>query len=145
MRRVETHQAVTTQHEAKAKMSSVDAFSPDDARLYARKMFQHRVKGWGDETDALEECAKMARMSARSFKRLMTGETKSLDMGVFARVRRAYLDYCARKAAELLAEIQQEESRSGNVRIGHLGEEVEVLVAKIEAARAVKFAPKKGD
>ncbi|MGV1769127.1 hypothetical protein ACQZ6B_03015 [Agrobacterium vitis] len=77
-------------------------------------------------------------MTPRSFKRLISGETKQAGT-FFSQGRKAYLDYCARKVAELQNEIQAEKARYGNVRVGDLDHEVEALVAKIEAARAVKI------
>ena len=143
MERMKTHQMVATKTGVKA-MATVDAFSLDDeTRQYAQKLFKQRVQGWGDEGRALEDCASWTGMTARSFKRLMSGETKK-PASFFSRVRKGYLDYCARKAAELLNEVEAEKARFGNVRIGDLDQEVEALVAKIEAARAVEIKPGKG-
>lgn len=139
MDRMKTHQAVETSKTGSKAMSAVDAFSLDDeTRAYARKLFKRRVEGWGDEGRALEECATWTGMTPRSFKRLISGETKQAGT-FFSRVRKGYLDYCARKVAELQNEIQAEKARFGNVRIGDLDHEVEALVAKVEAARAVKI------
>jgi hypothetical protein len=144
MTRKETHHSVATTKAGMKAMSAVDAFSLDDeTRLYAQNLFKLRVSGWGDETDALEDCAKWAGMSPRSFKRLKDGETKEAST-FFSRARKAYLDYCARKASELLAVIEDEKGRYGNVRIGDLDQEVEALVAKINAARAIKIIQPKG-
>ncbi|MCB5205036.1 hypothetical protein LH464_21455 [Neorhizobium sp. T786] len=140
MARTKTHQSVETKQQAGAKaMSAVDAFSLDDeARAYARKLFERRVKGWSDEARALEDCANWTGTSPRSFKRVMTGETKNAGT-FFSRMRKGYLDYCARAAAELQNEMAAEKARYGNVRIGDLDQEIEALVAKIERARAVKI------
>ncbi|MGV2071646.1 hypothetical protein ACQZ4Z_12910 [Agrobacterium vitis] len=139
MKWTKTHQVVATKKTGSKAMSVVDALSLDDeTRAYARKLFKRRVEGWGDEGRALEECAGWTGMTPRSFKRLISGETKQAGT-FFSRVRKAYLDYCARKVAELQNEIQAEKARYGNVRVGDLDHEVEVLVAKIEAARAVKI------
>lgn len=144
MTRKETHQSVATTKAGMKAMSAVDAFSLDDeTRRYAQKIFKFRAEGWGSETDALEDCGKWTGMSARSFKRLISGETKSVS-GFFPRVRKAYLDYCARKASELLAVIEDEKRRYGNVRIGDLDQEVEALVAKINAARSIKLIEPEG-
>lgn len=144
MERTETHQTVATTKARARAMTTVDSFSLDDeTRAYAQKLFRQRVQGWGDEGRALEDCASWTGMTARSFKRLMSGETKN-PSSFFARVRKGYLDYCARKAAELLNEIEAEKARYGNVRIGDLDQEVSALVAKIEAARAIEIKPGKG-
>ena len=125
-------------------MYAVDAFSPEDARAYAEKLFKLRVEGWGDETRALEECAGWSRMTPLGFKRLMSGKTKEPSLGVFGRVRKAYLEYCARKAAELLTIIEEEKAVNGNVRIGTLDTEVSNLVARIEAARSIRIRAENG-
>jgi hypothetical protein len=139
MERKETYQNVANKKSGMKAMSSVDAFSLDDeTRRYASKLFRLRAEGWGSETDALEDCAGWMGMTPRSFKRLKDGETKKAS-SFFARARKAYLDYCARKAAELLADIEAEKGRYGHVRIGDLDQEVEALVAKIEAARSIKI------
>ncbi|WP_267550337.1 hypothetical protein [Rhizobium rhizogenes] len=139
MERKETHQNVVNKKSGMKAMSSVEAFSLDDeTRRYARKLFKLRAEGWGSETDALEECAGWMGMTPRSFKRLKDGETKKAS-SFFAKARKVYLDYCARKAAELLADVEAEKGRFGNVRIGDLDQEVEALVAKIEAARSIKI------
>lgn len=142
MARTETHQSVATEQSGAKAMSAVDAFSLDDeTRAYARKLFKRRVEGWGDEARALEDCASLTGMSARSFKRVMTGETKN-PSSFFSRMRKGYLDYCARAAAELQNEIAAEKARYGDVRIGDLDQEIEALVAKIDRARGVKLIDK---
>lgn len=125
-------------------MVSVDAFSPDQARDYAKHLFRLRVRGWGDETRALEDCASMSRMTPISFKRLMAGKTKEPTLGVFGRVRKAYLDCCAREAAKLMAIVAAEEARTSNVHVQDIGDQVSALVARIEAARTVRIKERKG-
>jgi hypothetical protein len=145
MNRKETHQITVTNKTGSKAMSAVDAISLDEeTRRYAQKLFKLRVMGWGNETSALNECALWFGMSPRSFKRLKDGETKKAA-SFFARARKAYLDYCARKAAELLADVEEEKARFGNVRIGDLDQEVEALVAKINAARSLKLTETRGD
>lgn len=143
MKRLETYQKLTTKKAGMKTVSLVNFSLDEETRRYANKLFELRVKRWGDESEALEECAGWSGMSARSFKRLMDGETKKAS-AFFGRIRKGYLDYVARKAAELLAVIEEEKGRYGNVRIGDLDKEMEALVAKIEAARAIKIIDPKG-
>lgn len=144
MERKETRQFVANSKTGVKAMYAVDAFSPDDeARAYAKKLFKGVAGGWGDEPATLEECARLTATTPRSFKRIVSGETKN-PAKFFGRLRKGYLDWCARKAAELLADIEAEKARYGNVRIGDLDQEVLSLVARIDAARAVHVEGTKG-
>lgn len=118
-------------------MYVVDAFSPgDDARAYAEKLFQLRVKGWGDENRALDDCASMSRMSSLSFKRLMSGKTKEPTVGALGRVRAAYLTYCEKLVARLQHEIEIEKKVHGDDALDGLGDEAAALMEKVQAAKA---------
>lgn len=116
-------------------MSAVDAFSPDRASGYAKKLFEMRVKGWGDAPQAMKECAARSKMTPRSYERLMKGEFKDPGMSIFGRVRKAYLDFCHEQVERLQHEIQVEMKRSGDEPFEDLAAEAEALAAKIEAAR----------
>lgn len=115
----------------------------NDTKDYAKKLFELRNRGWGDGTDAVEACAKMAGMSPRSFKRLMDGDTKNAS-SFFGNVRKAYLNYCAQMATKLQADIESERGKYGDVRIGDLADQVAALAQRIEAARAVRIKEQKG-
>lgn len=144
MDRKETRQVLAKGKTGVKAMYAVDAFSPDDeARAYAKKLFKGVASGWGDEPTTLEECARLTATTPRSFKRIVSGETKN-PAKFFGRLRKGYLDWCARKAAELLSDIEAEKARYGNVRIGDLDQEVLSLVARIDAARAVHVEGAKG-
>lgn len=115
-------------------MSYVDAVGPDRARDYARKLFELRVRGWGDETAAIDDAASWSKMSPRSFKRLMAGETKEPGESVFLRVRSAYLAYCGRLVARLQNEIEIEKRKHGDAHFEDLGAEAAALAEKVQAA-----------
>jgi len=116
-------------------MSLVDAYSPDRATSYAKKLFQMTVKGWGDAPLALKECAKRSKMSERSYERLMKGETKDPRMTVLGRVRKAYLDFCDEQIRRLQHEIQIEMARNDDGSFEDLAAEAEALAQKIRQAR----------
>lgn len=117
------------------QMYAVDAFSPEDAKAYAAKLFKLRVEGWGDENRALDDCASMSRMTPLSFKRLMTGKTKEPTIGALARVRSAYLAYCERLVGRLQHEIEIEKRKHGDAHFEELGAEAASLMAKVQAAK----------
>lgn len=131
----ETRQSAANNNEAKA-MSTADAISAELARDYATRLFQMRVKGWGDESEALGDVANWSRMMPRSFKRLMTGETKEPSLGMYARVRAAYLDYCHRLVKQLEHEIEVDRKVHGDAALEDIGREVAALADKVRAAKA---------
>lgn len=117
-------------------MSTVDAFTPEMTAAYARKMVERESRGNGDQLNALERVGRRCGMTARSLRRLINGETKDPGVSVFARVRSASLDFCAKQIAELQHEIEVEKARiGGDDTFADLAAEAEVLAAKVERAR----------
>ena len=122
--------------ENKAKtMSSVDAFTPDVAAAYARKMVERETRGNGDQMNALERVGRRCGMTARSLRRLLNGETRDPGIAVFGRIRAAYLDLCARQIAELQHELEIEKARIGDASLEDIGREVEALAQKVRQAK----------
>lgn len=107
-------------------MYSVDAISPERATDYAKKLFEMRVRGW-------------SKMSPRSFKRLMKGETKEPGTSVFTRVRHAYLDYCHTIIKRLQNEIRIEEEINRDADLEDIGARLAALESEVEAAK--RFRP----
>lgn len=132
----ENRQSAANNNRAKP-MYAVDAISPERAQDYAKKLFEMRVRGWGDETEALEDVAGRCGLSARSFKRLMTGETKEPGIRLFAKIRMAYLDYCHGLIKRLQQEIEIEKEIQGHAAFEDIGAEVAVLAQKVEAAKSI--------
>jgi hypothetical protein len=132
---MKSNQKIQTKKQGKP-MSSVDAYSPERATSYAKKLFQMTVKGWGDAPLAIKECAKRSRMSERSYERLMKGETKDPRMTVLGRVRTAYLDFCHEQVKRLQHEIHIEMARSDDASFETIAAEAEALMGKIQEARA---------
>jgi transcriptional regulator with XRE-family HTH domain len=118
--------------EAKA-MSGVNAFTPDLAAAYARKMIELESRGNGDQLNALERVGRRVGMTARSLRRLVNGETKDPGISLFARIHAAYLEQCGKMAASLLQQIEIEKARFGSEHFEDLGAELQALRSKIEA------------
>ncbi|WP_037076125.1 hypothetical protein [Neorhizobium vignae] len=137
------HLAATNNSKAKATMSAVDAFSPEEAQLFAEKMFRRRCEGWGDETQALDEVSGWCGMSPRSFKRLMKGEFKDFGLRSYRRVRGAFLDFNLRLIHQLQNEVKAVEEAHGHAPVADIAAKLEALEAEARAAKArVKTYPK---
>jgi hypothetical protein len=138
MKCAETHQNVVdfkTGKEAKA-MSLVDAYSPEEARLVAQKMFKRECAGWGDEERALTKVARQCGMTATSFKRLMKGQRKVMDVLLCKRIRLAYLNLCHSLMTQIQNDIQAIEEAYGHDAVADFIDEVEGLDARVNAARS---------
>jgi len=116
-------------------MSTVEAFSSEVTASYARKMIERESRGNGDQLNALDRVGRRCGLTARSLRRLINGETKDPGIAVFARVRAAYLEYCARQVAELQHEIEFEKTRFGDEHFQDLDAEASALAQKIKAAK----------
>lgn len=66
--------------------------------------------------------------------RLMRKEAKTLDVGVYAKIRTAYLGFCRREIAKL--EHEFEVARVVDADLEDLEGEISALAAKVKAARA---------
>ncbi|MDH0869728.1 hypothetical protein [Agrobacterium pusense] len=124
-----------TGNEAKA-MSVVDAYSPEEAVLVAKKMFQRECAGWGDEERALNKVARQCGMTATSFKRLMKGQRKVMDVLLCKRIRLAYLNVCHALIAQVQNDIQAIEEAYGHDAVADIFDEAEALGSRVHAAKA---------
>lgn len=117
------------------KMSYVDAFTPQTAATYARRMVERETRGNGDQMNALERVGRKCGLTARSLRRLISGETKDPGISVFSRVRAAYLEYCARQIAELQHELEMEKERTADALDEDLLAQVQSLAEKVAKAK----------
>lgn len=132
----ETNQSISTGgKEANAKMSVVDAFSPETATELARRMYRREYQSWGDEEKALTSVGFQCGLTPRSLKRLIKGETKDPGLRVFGRIAKAYLDHCSRQFAALQTELEEARARYGNAALEDFEDEVAALGERLRAAR----------
>lgn len=117
-------------------MSVVDAYSPEEAMLVAQKMFRRECAGWGDEDRALKKVARQCGMTAISFKRLMKGKRKGLDVLLCKRIRLGYLKFCHSLMAQIQNDIKAIEEAYGHDAVADFIDEVEGLDARVSAAKA---------
>jgi hypothetical protein len=123
-----------SRQEAKA-MLSTDAFTPDVAAAYARKMIERESRGQGDQMNALDRVGREVGMTARALRRLINGETKNPSISIFGRIRAGYLRLCEREIAKLTHEIAADKARYGDAAFEDLDHEVQALAAKVRAAK----------
>lgn len=119
-----------SEHQEPKVMSSAEMASG-----YVRRMVERESKGWGDQEAAL------ARLEARyglpfwSLNHIRTGRAKTVEAGLFSRIRSAYLDLCERQVRALQHEITVEKAMSENDSLEDLEREARALAAKIKAKK----------
>jgi len=116
-------------------MLSTDAFTPETAAAYARKMVERESRGNGDQMNALERVGRDVGMTARSLRRLINGEMADPRISLCGRIRAAYLRLCEREIVKLKHEIAADIARYGDAALRDLDHEVEALAAKVRAAK----------
>lgn len=103
---------------------------------YVRRMVEAETRGWGDQGSAL------ARLEARygppfwSLNHIRTGRAKTVEAGLFARIRSAYLDLCERQVAKLQHEISIERALNTDDSLADLEREAAALAARIAEKKA---------
>ncbi len=115
--------------------NEVHGMSTAVATEYVRRMVARESRGPGDTDGA------MARLEARygigfwQLSHLRGGRAKTVDVGLFARVRAAYLDYCERQIRLLEHEIAVEKAMNEDDSLADLEREASELAARIQAKK----------
>lgn len=103
---------------------------------YVRRMVEREAKGWGDQNNALTRIEQRYGLPFWSMDRLRTGRAKTVEAGLFQRIRMAYLDMCQRQVVALEHEIAMERAVNGDDDVASLEAEIEALARKVAAKKA---------
>jgi hypothetical protein len=106
-----------------------------EAQGYVRIMIEREARGWGDQTNALSRIERRYGLSFWSLNNLRTGRAKTVEAGLFQRIRSAYVDMCERQIAALEHEVAMERARDASAVDQDLAAEIERLAAKVRASK----------
>lgn len=121
------------------EMSTVEA-----AGGYVRRMVESEARGWGDQAQAQQRLEAKYGLPFWALEHLRTGRAKTVEAGLFARIRAAYLDLCERQVGKLLNEIAIEKAINEDDDIRNLESQAARLVAEIQARKAKRLTRKAG-
>ena len=110
----------------------------DTAGTYVRRMVEREARGWGDQTSAQERLEARYGLPFWTLEHLRTGRAKTVEAGVFARIRGAYLDLCERQVAKLQHEIAIERTLIEDDTLEDLEREARSLAARIQAKKQAR-------
>ncbi len=112
--------------------------SATEARGYVLRLVENEVRGWGDTDNALSRLETRYAIPFWSLNNIRTGRAKTVEAGLFARIRAAYLDQCERQIALLQHQLAVEKAL-GDDSHEDIAAEVQGLAERIKARRAGKL------
>jgi hypothetical protein len=114
----------------------VTAGMADAAGGYVRRMVATEAKGWGDQANAQKRLGDRYGLPFWALDHLRTGRAKTVEAGLFARIRAAYIDLCERQVVKLQHELAVEKAISGDDTLEDFEREAQALAARIQAKKA---------
>lgn len=114
---------------------------------YARMLVEAESKGHGDVEGALHRIEQRYGLGKWQVAHLRSGKAKSCEMGLFLRLRAAYLDLCQRQINRLQHDLAIEKAKGGetDADLENLLAEAAELDAKIQAKRAALKSRNQGE
>lgn len=105
------------------------------ATEYVRRMVARESRGPGDTLNAMSRLEQKYGIGFWQLSHLRGGRAKSVDVGLFARIRAAYLDYCENQIRLLEHEIAVEKAINEDDSLEDLEREAAELRARILAKK----------
>lgn len=110
--------------------------SAELASGYVRRMVETETTGWGDQDSALRRLAHRYGIPFWTLNNIRTGRAKTVEAGVFDRIRAAFAEQCSRQAARLLHEAETAKAVNPHVHLDDIEDQIRALVARLEDAKA---------
>ncbi len=120
--------------------NEVPNVSAATATEYVQKLVRIETGTTGTKETAIAKLARDYGLTPSQLTHLYKGRAKTCDVSLFARIRGAYLDRCARALASLQHELAMEEALSGNALDQDLVDRAAALAAEVAAKRAAIYA-----
>lgn len=124
----------------KQKLGHEVMSSTDVAGDYVRWMIEHETRGWGDQSNALSRLEARYGLPFWSLLNLKSGRAKTVEAGLYGRIRAAYLDLCERQVAKLQHEIAIEKALTEDDTLEDLEREARRLAARIAEKKTARRA-----
>lgn len=112
--------------------------SAELAAGYVRRMVERETRGWGDQANAQQRIEARYGIPFWALDHLRTGRAKTVEAGLFGRIRAAYLDLCERQVAKLQHEIAFEKALHEDDSLEDLERQAARLAAQIAAKKRAR-------
>lgn len=116
--------------------NEVPNVSAATATEYVQKLVTIETATSGTRENAIAKIARDYGLTPSQLTHLYKGRAKTCDVSLFARIRGAYLDRCAKALATLQHELAMEEASGGDAFDQDLVDRTTALAAEVAAKRA---------
>ena len=116
--------------------NEVPRVSAATATEYVQQMVKLETVTSGTQEAALRQLARDYHLTVSQLTHLYKARAKTCDVSLFARVKAAYLDRCAKMAARLLHNIELEEASGGDAHDQDLVDRLTAVLAEVATKRA---------
>jgi cbb3-type cytochrome oxidase cytochrome c subunit len=121
-----------SQHQER-EMSSAQA-----AQMYVRQMIEVETRGWGHDENTLARLGERYGLSKWTLNHLRTGRAKTVEAGVFARIRAAYIAVCESQIKKLEQQIAVEKAMGTDDHLEDLARQASDLAALVQAKKQIR-------
>lgn len=115
--------------------NEVPKVSATTATEYVREMVKLETITSGTKDAAMRKLARDYGMTVSQLTHFYKAKAKTCDVGLFARVKAAYLDRCAKMAARVLHNIELAEASGADAHDQDLVDRLTGILAEVEAKR----------
>lgn len=116
--------------------NEVPKVSAGTATKYVQEMVELETVTSGTKEAALRKLARDYGLTISQLTHLYKARAKTCDVGLFARVKAAYLDRCAKMAARVLHNIELAEASGTDAHDQDLVDRLTGILAEVAAKRA---------
>ena len=116
--------------------NEVPRVSAATATKYVQEMVELETVTSRTKDAAMRKLARDYGLTVSQLTHLYKAKAKTCDVSLFARVKAAYLDRCAKMATRLLHNIEMEEASGGDAHDQDLVDRLSGILAEIQAQRA---------
>lgn len=116
--------------------NEVPKVSATTATEYVQRMVKLETISSGTQERAFAKLSRDYGMTVSQLVHLFKARAKTCDVSLFARIKNAYYDRCAKMAARLLHEIELREASGGDADDQDFADRLGAILAEAQAKRA---------
>lgn len=106
-----------------------------EASSMVRHMIHREASGPGDYENAMRRLETKYVIGFWTLDHLRKKKAKTCDIGLFARIRAAFIDHCGKQAARLIQEAETAKAVTPDVHLDDIENQIRALAAQLEAAK----------